>query len=98
MRLIDECTKGADREKGGNLQNKKAPTALEWVFYCARDLSTGLLLLATEEGAQADTGHLHDLETDAGNISHGVTLTTETSDENLVLMGERVNKEMSTRQ
>ena len=54
------------------------------------DLSTGLLLLLLEEGEEADTGHLGDLETHAGNITLGVAGATETSDKNLVVLIDEV--------
>merc|ERR1719270_810623 len=42
-------------------------------------LRTWSLLLSTEESVEGDIGHLDDLESDSGNISDGVTLSTHTS-------------------
>ena len=41
------------------------------------------LLLSAEEGVEGHVGDLADLESDSGNISDGVTLTTESRDQNL---------------
>ena len=49
-----------------------------------------LLLLSTEEGEQRGLGHADDLETDSGNISHSVTGTTETGNEHLVVLIDKV--------
>ena len=52
-------------------------------------LRTRLLLLLSEERVEGHTGDLDDLEADTRNITNGVTLTTETSDENfIVFIGE----------
>ena len=44
------------------------------------------LLLSEEERVQGHVGHLGDLESDAGNITDGVTLTTETGNEHFVVL------------
>ena len=49
-------------------------------------LRAGPLLLAGEEGVQGHVGHLHDLEPNSGDITDGVALTTETGDEDLVVL------------
>merc|ERR1719293_482401 len=41
-------------------------------------LRTWSLLLSTEESIEGDIGHLDDLESGSGNISDGVTLSTQT--------------------
>ena len=41
------------------------------------------LLLAPEECVEGYVGDLADLESDSGNVSNGVTLTTESRDQNL---------------
>jgi hypothetical protein len=48
-------------------------------------LRPGLLLLLPPEGVETHVRDLDHLETHAGNITLGVTLTTETGNENLVL-------------
>ena len=48
-------------------------------------LRSGLLLLLLEEGEERHAGDLHHLEPDTGNVSHGVSLPAEPSDQNLVL-------------
>ena len=53
-------------------------------------LRTGLLLLLLPQSEQTNTGDLDDLETDTGNITLGLTLTTETSEENLVVLVNEV--------
>lgn len=50
-----------------------------------KNLRTRSLLLSLEEGDQGGVGDLDDLETDTGNISDGVTGTTESSNEHLVV-------------
>merc|ERR550534_1153043 len=49
-------------------------------------LRTWSLLLSTEESIEGDIGHLNDLESDSGNISDGVTLSTETSNQHLIVL------------
>lgn len=56
----------------------------------ANCLRTGLLLLAEEESPQADTRDLDDLETNTGDITLGLTSTTETRDEHLVVLVNKV--------
>lgn len=58
---------------------------LGWFF-----LRTGLLLLLLPESEQTDTRDLDDLETNTGNITLRLTLTTETGEENLVVLVDEV--------
>ena len=51
---------------------------------------TGSLFLAPEESVEGNIGHLADLESDSGNVSHGVTLTTKSRDQNLVVLLDEV--------
>ena len=53
-------------------------------------LRTWPLFLAPEESVEGNIGHLADLESDSGNISHGVTLTTKSRDQNLVVLLDEV--------
>lgn len=53
-------------------------------------LRAGLLLLLLPEGGETDTGDLDDLETDTGNITLGLTLATETSEQDLVVLIDEV--------
>ena len=53
-------------------------------------LTMRLLLLAAEQSEQRGLGHADDLETDSGNISHSVTGTTETGNEHLVVLIDKV--------
>ena len=53
-------------------------------------LRPGPLLLAEEKGVEGDVGDLDDLESDSGNITDGVTLTTETGDQDLVVLLDEV--------
>ena len=48
------------------------------------------LLLAEEERVQRHVGHLGDLEPDAGNVTDGVTLPTESGDQNFVVLLDKV--------
>lgn len=48
-------------------------------------LRTGLLLLALPQSQEGDVGDLDGLELDSGNITDGVTLATETGNEDLVV-------------
>ncbi|GBE63067.1 formate alpha, putative [Babesia ovata] len=48
-------------------------------------LRPGLLLLLLVEGEKGDTGDLDDLETHTGKVTNGVSTTTETGDEHLVV-------------
>ena len=48
------------------------------------------LLLAEEERVQGHVGNLGDLEPDAGNITDGVALPTESGDENFVILLDKV--------
>ena len=45
-----------------------------------------LLLLLTEQSEQRGLGHADHLETDSRNITHGVTGTTETGNQHLVVL------------
>jgi hypothetical protein len=56
----------------------------------AHCLRTGLLLLLLPQGEQTDTGNLDDLESDTGNITLGLALTTETSQKHLVVLVHEV--------
>lgn len=56
----------------------------------AHCLRTGLLLLLLPQGEQTDTGNLDDLEPHTGNITLGLALTTETSQEHLVVLVHEV--------
>ena len=47
-------------------------------------------LLLLPEGEETDTRHLDDLEPDTGNITLGFTATTETRDEDLVVLIDKV--------
>ena len=49
-------------------------------------LGAGPLLLSPEESVEGDVGDLADLEPDSGDISHGVALTSESRDQNLVVL------------
>ena len=57
-----------------------------WGFYTTGSLGSGLLLLTLVEGDERDTRDLDDLEADTWNISDGVSGTTESSNENLVVI------------
>lgn len=70
-----------------------SPKALQvWV------LRSRLLLLLLEEGEQGNTRDLHDLETDTGNISHSVALTTEPRNQHLILHAEEGSAAISSKQ
>lgn len=49
-------------------------------------LRSWALLLFLVQSQQRNVGYLDDLETDTGNITDGVTLTTETGNQNLVVL------------
>lgn len=68
---------------------KKIPTPPFFPFLF-RYLRAGLLLLLLPESGQTDTGNLDDLETDTGNITLGLALTTETGEEDLVVLVDEV--------
>jgi hypothetical protein len=55
-----------------------------------RGLRPGLLLLLLPQRAETDTRDLDDLETDTGNITLGLALATETSEEDLVVLIDEV--------
>ena len=48
-------------------------------------LRTRLVLLSAEESNEGDTRHLDNLEATSGDITDGVSLTTETGDEDLIV-------------
>ena len=52
----------------------------------ANVLGPWLLLLLLEESQEGDSGDLDDLETNTGNISDGVSLSSESGDKNLVVL------------
>lgn len=56
----------------------------------ANSLRTGLLLLLLPESQQTDTRDLDDLETNTGNITLGLALTTETGEQDLVVLVDEV--------
>jgi hypothetical protein len=49
-------------------------------------LRSRLLLLLLEKGEKRATGNLHNLETNPGNITDGVTTSTETRKEDLIVL------------
>ena len=51
--------------------------------HCSLD---GLFLLLEPQSVERHTGNLDDLESDSWQITHGVTGTTESSNENLVVL------------
>ena len=53
-------------------------------------LRPGLLLLLLPQSRQTDTGDLDDLESHTGNITLGLALTTETSEEDFVVLVHEV--------
>merc|ERR1712060_790141 len=55
-------------------------------FFWRNDLRTWSFLLASEECKQGNVGDLDNLESNTGDISYGVTRTTETSNQNLVVL------------
>lgn len=59
-------------------------------LHCIPLLRTGLLLLFFPQGKQTDTGNLDDLETNTGDITLGLALATETSDEDFVVLVHEV--------
>jgi len=66
--------------------NSIAPLLLPFL----RPLRAGLLLLLLPQGRQTDTRDLDDLETDTGNITLGLALTTETGQEDFVVLVDEV--------
>ena len=48
------------------------------------------LLLAAEEGVEGHVGDLADLESDSGNVTNSVTLTSETADQHLIVLLDKV--------
>jgi hypothetical protein len=53
-------------------------------------LRPGLLLLLLPQSEQTDAGDLDDLETNTGNITLGLALATESSQEDLVVLVDKV--------
>lgn len=53
-------------------------------------LRSGLLLLLLPQSAETDTGNLDDLESHTGNITLGLALATETSEEDFVVLVDEV--------
>ena len=49
-----------------------------------------LLLLSTEQSEERSLGDTHHLETDSRNITHSVTRTTESSNQNLIVLIHKV--------
>jgi len=58
--------------------------------FCFLFLVSWLLLLLAVQGVQTDVGDLDDLETDSGNITDRMSLSTEPSDQNLVILFDKV--------
>ena len=50
------------------------------------DLGARPLLLAAEEGVEGHVGDLADLESNAGNVTNSMTLTSESTDQDLVVL------------
>ena len=59
-----------------------------WIYL--ESLRPGLLLLLTEESVEGHTRDLDNFETDAGDITDSVALTTESGDEDLVVFFDKV--------
>ena len=53
-------------------------------------LRTWLLLLLFPQSTETNTGDLDDLESHTGNITLGLALTTETSEQDLVVLVDEV--------
>lgn len=63
--------------------------SLEIVSINARETTASYSLLLLPESEETDTGDLDDLEADTGNVTLGLSATTETGNEDLVvLVGE----------
>ena len=69
---------------------KEDSTPFFFSVFRFRYLRAGLLLLLLPQSGQTDTGNLDDLETDTGNITLGLALTTETGEEDLVVLVDEV--------
>lgn len=54
-------------------------------------LGAGLLLLVLVQCQKSDTSDLDHLETDTGDVSHGVSAASEPGDKHFVLSGETKN-------
>merc|ERR1719231_1426284 len=55
-------------------------------FSDRENLVLELFLLVLEESEKGDTGELGNLESNSGNITHSMALTTKTGNENLVIL------------
>ena len=66
------------------------PRPPHFAFDGALRLRAGLLLLLLPQSGETDTRDLDDLETYTGNITLGPALTTETGQENLVVLVDEV--------
>lgn len=87
FQTIDHMFPGFDGM--GPFPGNQSPTASS-IFLRTSCLRTGLLLLLLPQSKQTDTRDLDDLETNTGNITLGLALTTETSKENLVVLVDEV--------
>jgi hypothetical protein len=56
-----------------------------------KDLRTGLFLLLLPQSQQRHAGYFDNLEADTRNITNGLTLTTETGNQDLILFFEPQN-------
>jgi hypothetical protein len=57
---------------------------------CEREIRQHAHLLLLPQRKETDTRDLDDLEADTGNITLGLTATTEAGDENLVVLVDEV--------
>lgn len=61
------------------------PISYNSASHSSNDLRTGLFLLFLPESPEGDTGNLDSLELTSGDITDGVTLTTETGNEDFIV-------------